>query len=277
MPELPEVETVRRDLEHHIVGRSILATRVHGHRTVRRQSPAEFVERMTGRLVVAARRAAKYLVLDLDDQRSLVVHLRMSGQLRLHQPHDADAPHTHAWFDLSDGTQLRFVDIRTFGELFVMDRDELALHAPTVVHTGIDPLTRWPSVDGFMAVMHSVNQPLKGALMNPALIAGVGNIYSDEALHRAQLRYDRRTNSLSRRESESLSTAIVDVINEAVVARGSSLRDATYVDLFGRTGNFAPQHRVYARAGLACLGCGTEITRTVFQQRSTFWCTCCQP
>jgi formamidopyrimidine-DNA glycosylase len=277
MPELPEVETVRRDLDREIVGQRITAVRIHGHRTVRRQSVDEFIERMTSRTVVATRRAAKYLLVDLDDDRTMVTHLRMSGQLRIHECDDPNALHTHAWFDLSDDRQLRFVDIRTFGELFVMDAAELALHAASVANPGADPLTNWPTHAGFAALMASVNQPLKGALMNSTLIGGVGNIYSDEALHRAGLRHDRRTKSLSPNESGALSNAVVAVIAEGVEARGSSLRDATYVDLYGNTGTFAAQHRVYARAGEACLACGTEIVRATFQQRSTFWCPTCQP
>jgi formamidopyrimidine-DNA glycosylase len=277
VPELPEVETVRRDLDREVVGLRIAGVRINGHRTVRRQSPDQFIERMTNRIVVGTGRAAKYLLVELDDGRTMVTHLRMSGQLRIHGCDEPNALHTHAWFDLSDGRQLRFVDIRTFGELFVMDAAELALHAPSVANPGADPLTSWPSLTEFGALMASVNQPLKGALMNSALIAGVGNIYSDEALHRAGLRHDRRTHSLSPKESGALSDAVVAVITEGVAARGSSLRDATYVDLYGNTGTFARQHRVYARAGQPCLTCSTEIVRATFQQRSTFWCPSCQP
>jgi formamidopyrimidine-DNA glycosylase len=276
VPELPEVETVRRDLVAHVVGRRVSAVRLHGARTVRRQTHAEFVHRLTGRVIVGIGRRAKYLVMDLDDDRRLVVHLRMSGQVRLHHPADPSALHTHAWIDLDDGHQLRFVDIRTFGELFVMDDPELALHAASVVNTGIDPLTSWPSVADFRARIGAVNQPVKGWLMNPVHVAGVGNIYSDEALHRAGLRFDRRTDSLRRAEMERLWASVPAVIAEGVEARGSSLRDATYVDLFGRTGTFAAQHRVYARAGEPCLACGTTIERAAFQQRSTFFCPRCQ-
>lgn len=275
MPELPEVETVRRDLAAHVAGRIIVAARIHGPRTVRRHSPELLCDAVTRCAVTGAGRLGKYLVVDLSDDRSMVVHLRMSGQLRLHRRDEPDAPHTHAWFDLDDGSQLRFIDPRTFGELFVCAAAEV-LDAPGLRNLGPDARDALPSVAQLAATLGGRRLALKGFLLRQDLLAGIGNIYSDEICARARLRHDRRTDSLSRPEIRRLREAIETVLDAAIEHRGSSLSDAQYVDLFGRPGRYQGLHEVYGREGEPCLRCGGDIVRVPFAQRSTFGCPRCQ-
>jgi formamidopyrimidine-DNA glycosylase len=276
VPELPEVETVRRDLAAEVVGRRVVEARVSGRRTVRRQPAAEVEARLTGRTVTAADRLGKHLVLRLDDGRAAVVHLRMSGQLRLHRAGDPAAPHTHVRLDLDDGRQLRFVDPRTFGEWFVGNDTELASLAPTLSELGVDPLREPIDPAAWRRLVRGRRLALKGLLMRPDLVAGVGNIYSDEIAHRAGLRPTHRTDRISGPQADRVREAMVTIVGEAVAARGSSLADRQYVDLFGRIGSYQDQHRVYAREGEPCLRCGHAVRRVVFQQRSSFFCPNCQ-
>jgi formamidopyrimidine-DNA glycosylase len=276
VPELPEVETVRRDLEREVVGRWFATVTVTGRRTVRRQDPAELVGRVGGVHVVRAGRRGKYLELGLDSGDRLVVHLRMSGQLRLHGPDDPQAPHTHAVLGLDDGREVRFVDPRTFGELFVVAPDDEAVLAPSLATIGPDPFADTITARSFAALLARRRQPLKGFLMDSRNLAGIGNIYSDEILFAAGLRHDRPADSLDGRERGRLLRATGEVLAAAVEARGSSLADAQYVDLYGRTGTYQLQHRVYAREGQPCVRCGRPVVRARFQQRSTFSCSRCQ-
>ncbi len=276
MPELPEVETVRRDLEHALVGRRIIEVRLHGARTVRRHDPAELVASSKGRTVTGARRRGKYLLVDTDDGGALVIHLRMSGQLRLHSPADPAAAHTHAWFDLDDGHQLRFVDPRTFGELVWVPSGANDRRTPELARLGVDPLRDPPDERRLRELLGSRRLPLKGALLRQDLVAGIGNIYSDEIAFAARLRHDHRTDALTRRQLAALSEAMAQVIADAVAHRGSSLSDAQYVDLFGRPGGFQHHHQVYGRAGQPCPCCRRPLVRAAFAQRSTVGCRHCQ-
>ncbi len=269
MPELPEVETLRRDLAAHVVGRRVESAVVTGARTVRRQDPESLVESLTGARIVAAGRAGKYLTLTLDEGDVLVIHLRMSGQLRLHDPVDGIAPHTHAVLTLDDGHELRFVDPRTFGELFVVPPQDVPAFS-------YDPVSAPVPRARLAALLAGRRLAVKGFLMDARFMAGIGNIYSDEILHRARIAHHRRTDTLTGHEVGRLWRAVGEVIDEAVELRGSSLSDAQYVDLFGRPGSFQGSHRVYAREGRPCPRCATLIRRSPFQQRSTFYCPRCQ-
>jgi formamidopyrimidine-DNA glycosylase len=269
MPELPEVETIRGDLTRTVAGRRIETVEVSGRRTVRRQPPQELIARITGSTIEAVRRASKYLLLDLDSGDVLVIHLRMSGQLRWHKADDARVAHTHAVLGFAHG-QVCFVDPRTFGEWFVVAADQLPFRM------GDDPFRDGLTGRGLAAIMGQRRRPLKAALMDQQLVAGIGNIYADEICHRAGVRTDRRTDAVTARQWARLAESAAIVLTAAVEARGSSLSDAQYVDLFGQPGAFQHQHRVYAREGLACLSCGRPIQRAMVGQRSTFFCPRCQ-
>lgn len=277
MPELPEVETVRRDLAREVVGRAVKAVAVTGTRSVRRQQKDVFVERLVGRTITGTVRRGKYLALVLDDGSWLVAHLRMSGQLLLaDDPEQPQPKHTHVTITFASGDQLRFVDPRTFGEMFVMQPDELATGAPEIGALGFDPVESLVSWLEFGRLLLGRNQALKALLMDQKAVAGLGNIYSDEILHAAGLRYDHVSSRLTPQEVRRLYRSMVEVISEAIKARGSSLADQQYVDLRGAPGSYQMQHQVYAREGQACPRCRGTIERAKFQQRSTFYCPHCQ-
>ncbi|MHB1987148.1 MAG: bifunctional DNA-formamidopyrimidine glycosylase/DNA-(apurinic or apyrimidinic site) lyase [Acidimicrobiales bacterium] len=277
MPELPEVETVRRGLEAVIPGRTVTRLQVTGKRTVRRQPVAELVDRLTGRRFGQPDRRGKYLVLRLDDDQVLVVHLRMSGQLTwVGEP--ASVPtsrHTHVVAALDDGSELRFVDPRTFGEWFVTA--ELDGHGMPAALAGLGPD---PLVDGVgVRVLRERlggKRALKAALTDQRVIAGIGSIYSDEICHAAQLRPDHRVDDLGPDELRRLARHTNAVLSAAVRLRGSSLRDASYRDLMGALGRYQSSHRVYDRAGEPCPRCGHEISRIKFGARSAYCCESCQ-
>jgi formamidopyrimidine-DNA glycosylase len=275
VPELPEVQTVSSDLERSVLGRRVVALAVSGARTVRRHDPAVLARELVGRQVVGVGRLGKYVVLDHGPIK-LYVHLRMSGQLLLVDRDDSLVEHTHARIGYDDGRELRFVDPRTFGELFVASDAELADVAPSIGALGHDPYRDPPSPATLRGLLEGRRQNLKTLLMRQDVLCGIGNIYSDEIMFAARLRHDRLAGALTSAEIKRLSNAIGDVIAAAVAARGSSLGDAQYVDLFGAQGTFAVQHQVYGRQGKPCVRCGTAIVRQRVAQRSTFGCPRCQ-
>lgn len=278
MPELPEVETIRRDLEKEIVGRRVKTVEVKGRRSIRRHKSApEFRGRIEGRKVTSVRRAGKYLLVGLDDADVLVVHLGMSGQLfRAKSAKEPLERHTHVVITFTQAGQLRFVDPRTFGELFVTSPDELGAAVPELAHLGFDPLEEVMSWAQFGVMLADRHSALKGLLMDQKFVAGIGNIYSDEILFAAGLRYDRQSDSLSAQEVRRLYRAMVETLTEALKYRGSSLADEQYRDLYGETGDFQGQHQVYDRAGQACRRCRNAVVKVKVNGRSAFLCEHCQ-
>lgn len=277
MPELPEVETVRRGLERLAIGRRVLAVEVTGRRTVRRQSPEELVAGLTGRRLAGAGRRGKYLLVSLDDGAVLVVHLRMSGQLLGVRPPLPPLPaHTHARLELDDGVELRFVDPRTFGELFVTDRLDRSGVPEVLRRLGPDPLVDGVDRDRLAGLAAHRRSSLKAFLLDQAVLAGIGNLYADEICFRARLRPTRPATSLRPGELTRLVAAVSEVLAEAVEARGSTLRDARYLDLSGKAGEYQLRHAVYGRAGLACPRCGRPVQQERLAGRSCCFCRACQ-
>jgi formamidopyrimidine-DNA glycosylase len=279
MPELPEVETIRRDLEKEIISKRIKSVEVYGNRSVRRHKDADdFQARLEGRKVVSVRRCGKYLLVGLDsDQDVLVVHLGMSGQLlRVKSAKEPMAKHTHVVITFTQAGQLRFVDPRTFGELFVTQSDDLEKAVPELAHLGFDPVDDVMSWIRFGALLAQRHSQLKPLLMDQKFVAGIGNIYSDEILFAAGLRYDRVSDSLSAQEVRRLYRGMVETLSEAIKHRGSSLADEQYKDLFGEIGDYQGQHQVYDREGQACRRCRHQIVRLKVTGRSSFMCETCQ-
>ncbi len=276
MPELPEVETVRRGLASSVLGQAITAVEATGRRSVRRHvDPSELGVAVTGRVIVRADRLGKYLLLGLDDETTVVVHLRMSGQLLIAASADAARrAHTHVVLDLHDGRQLRFVDPRTFGEVFAVAPGTPRSSIGGLGSLGPDAL----AVDrrAFATAVRRRRLGLKMLIMDQRIVAGVGNIYSDEILHRARLRWDRPGSDISAVAAGRLHEALVTVLEEAIEHRGSSLADEQYVDVDGRPGAFQHLHRVHARAGQSCHRCGRPIERAKVGGRSTYFCRRCQ-
>lgn len=278
MPELPEVETLKRDLEREVVGKRVRQVEVTGMRSIRRHpNKKHFIAKVEGHKIGGVERRGKYLLAKLDSGDILVVHLGMSGQLlRAKGAKEPLTKHTHVVFTFTQGGQLRFVDPRTFGELFVTTPDELENQVPELAHLGFDPVDDMMSWTRFGELLAARKTKLKVLLMDQRFVAGIGNIYSDEILFAAGLRYDRSSDDLSSQEVRRLYRAMVETLQDAIKHRGSSLADEQYRDLFGEIGEFQTLHRVYDREGQACRRCRSTIVRVKVNGRSSFLCPQCQ-
>jgi formamidopyrimidine-DNA glycosylase len=278
MPELPEVEVIRRDLDKEIVGKKIKSVEVTGARPVRRhKNKKDFITELEGHKVTSVQRRGKYLIVRLDGPEALVVHLGMSGQLLRAKTAREKAPkHTHVIITFTQGGLLRFVDPRTFGEMFVTTYDDIDEQVEELAHLGLDPLETAMSWELFGRMLAEKHARLKNLLMDQKFIAGIGNVYSDEILFNAGLRWDRMSDTLSQQEVRRLYRAISETLQDAVKYRGSSLSDEQYVDLFGRPGEYQQYHQVYDKEGQACQRCRRPLARARFSNRSTFYCEACQ-
>lgn len=273
MPELPEVETVRRSLERCLVGRRFVGLQVHERRLRTPLRPTELRRQLMGRRVERLGRRAKYLLLMLDDDRVLVIHLGMSGRLSCVTPRDALESHTHVRLQLDSGRELRFRDHRRFGMLFVVRASRLARH-PRFVALGVEPLDAEFTADYLARRARGVAKPIKNFLMDAAVVVGVGNIYANEALHTAGIHPARAAGRLSRARWERVHAAVRDTLERALRAGGTTLSD--FKDAEGSEGEFQVELSVYGREGGACLRCPGRIRRLVQAGRSTFYCTRCQ-
>ena len=281
MPELPEVEVVRRGLERGVAGRTVADVAVTHPRAVRRHvaGAPDFAARLTGRTVTAVRRRGKYLWLPLDSGEALTGHLGMSGQL-LVVPADSPAQkHLHVRVRFTDADrpkarELRFVDQRTFGGLLVVpDGDPVP---PLLGHIARDPLDPDFDDDAFVAGLRRRRTGVKRALLDQTLVSGIGNIYADETLWRARLHGERPTDVLTRPAARRLLGHARDVLTEAIAAGGTSF-DALYVSTDGVSGLFERSLDAYGREGRPCRRCGAPIRRESFMNRSSASCPRCQP
>jgi formamidopyrimidine-DNA glycosylase len=327
MPELPEVETVRLDLDQAIVGRTIESVILGRLRSVRRYAePNQFVDELVGARITGTGRLGKYLFIMLSGptgatspmgptgptgptgpgafsgvpalagpaeskltdgvegsggenscgafgESVLVIHLRMSGQLLLPVGGAGAeiAKHTHVRIGLDDGNELRFVDPRTFGEMYVTSSD-----VPELAHLGPDAWTALSSGAELRKRTKGRSVALKATLLDQTVTAGIGSIYADEISHRAAIRPTRSVARLTGKDFDRLYLATREVLGEAIEARGSTLGDGQYVGLDGTAGTFATAHRVHARLKLGCGTCGGEISTGIVAQRSAYWCRNCQ-
>jgi formamidopyrimidine-DNA glycosylase len=293
MPELPEVETVRRGLEPAMVGARILSVEQR-RPDLRFPFPERFAERLAGRRIEALGRRAKYLLADLDDGDVLVMHLGMTGRFTVAAPdgsvaqpgefhHEAGAalPHDHVVFRLSNGATVTYNDARRFGFMTLVARAALGEH-PLFRGMGIEPLGNALDGASLAALFAGKSAPLKAALLDQRLVSGLGNIYVCEALNRARLSPRREAGTIARRDggptarSERLARVIRETLEEAVAAGGSSLRDYAHTD--GSLGYFQHRFRVYDREGEPCPTprCRGVVRRIVQSGRSTFFCAVCQ-
>jgi formamidopyrimidine-DNA glycosylase len=276
VPELPEVEVVRRGLEQFVVGRRIETVEVLHPRAVRRHEggAADFIARLSGRTIDGARRRGKYLWLPVGDD-ALLAHLGMSGQLLVGPRGEPLSPHVRVRFTFDDGgPDLRFTDQRTFGHLLV-SADGAQL--PSVIaHIAPDPLEEAFDLARLTARMRARKTGLKRALLDQSLVSGIGNIYADEALWRVKLHWARATDRLRPGQIADLMAAVVDVFTEALKDGGTSF-DSLYVDVNGDSGYFGRSLNVYGRAGEPCPRCGALIRRDPFMNRSSYSCPVCQP
>ncbi|HTR52350.1 MAG TPA: bifunctional DNA-formamidopyrimidine glycosylase/DNA-(apurinic or apyrimidinic site) lyase [Kofleriaceae bacterium] len=276
MPELPEVETVRRTLAP-AIGAKIAAVWDSGKGLhMHRKPPRAKLRALVGARITGLRRHGKYLLVDFDGRdtgRALLVHLGMTGRLLLVSEATPRAPHTHVVLWLDDGRELRFVDARRFGQIDVIERAREGDH-PALAALGPDPLVH--GIDGatLLARAKGRTTTLKVFVLDQSVVAGVGNIYASEALWRAKLRPSTRANKLTAASAARLAQAIDDVLAHALDKGGTSLRD--FVDATGTQGENAEYLLVYGRAGEPCPRCKTTIRRTVHQGRATYYCPTCQ-
>ncbi|GAA0632452.1 bifunctional DNA-formamidopyrimidine glycosylase/DNA-(apurinic or apyrimidinic site) lyase [Sporichthya brevicatena] len=282
MPELPEVEVVRRGTANFAVGRTIVAVEVLHPRAVRRHAAggADLAARLTSVTVTGAERRGKFLWLPLDSGEALLVHLGMSGQLRVQPPTAPPEKHLRVRLAFADhGPDLRFVDQRTFGGLsvepLVLGRGDRTVPA-SVAHIALDPLEPEFDAAAVRTAMRAKRTGLKRALLDQTLVSGIGNIYADEALWRAQLHYARPTETLRATEIDRVLAAATAVMTAALAAGGTSF-DSLYVNVNGESGYFDRSLDVYGREGRECGRCGSAIRRDAFMNRSSFSCPRCQP
>jgi formamidopyrimidine-DNA glycosylase len=284
VPELPEVEVVRRGLAAHVLDRTVAAVEVAHPRAVRRHVAGgpDFAARLAGRTITAARRRGKYLWLDLDDPaaddaEAVLAHLGMSGQMLVADPGRPDETHLRVRVRFADdGPELRFVDQRTFGGLSLH-----ALAGPDrlpepVAHIARDPMDAAFDLDAAVAGIRRRRTGLKRALLDQTVVSGIGNIYADEALWRARLHGERPTERLTRAQGRAVLTAAAEVMDAALAAGGTSF-DALYVNVNGNSGYFDRSLDAYGQADRPCRRCGTPIRRESFMNRSSFSCPRCQP
>jgi len=295
MPELPEVETIVNDLRPQLVGRrfeSLQLTRDPAIRArlVRYPSADKFIRRLRGRTIKTVERRGKYIVMPLDpaageeklgangdvtttDQR-VIVHLGMTGHLRVWEPEEAPVKHTHFRALLDSGLELRYDDPRQFGRLVVGSMDELIAARAFPARLGPEPIHGDLTEAEFERLIRARRRPVKSALLDQSFLAGVGNIYADEACFRAGIRPSRWTHRLTVRERRALYEAIQHVLENSIAARGSSI--INYVDGFGLPGGNQEKLLVYGRSGEPCLRCGTPLQGTRLAGRGTVYCRKCQ-
>ena len=276
MPELPEVETVRRDLEARIIGRRIRSCVISpgAPRLVQFVTPAEFCRQLTDRIVVGLRRRGKYLIIDLDDGRAWVLHRRMSGNVLYRRPSDPPDNYTRAVFALDDGHELRWTDLRKFGTMWLVEDATMVMEA-----LGPEPLDAAFTPEVLRDRAGRRTAPIKSVILDQRVLAGMGNLYTDEALHYAKIHPLRPANKLKPEDWRRLHAGIVEALRMGIAARGSSLgstlRDHINVD--GAPGHNQETVRAYGREAQPCFNCGSALRRIKVGGRSSVFCPKCQP
>src|SRR5258706_54961 len=281
MPELPEVETVARGLQKSVAGRRIVSVRL--GKTDFIDDPAALEQQLPGRQIEKVERYGKFMLLRLSGRgvgggnsgngdaegASLLVHLGMTGQLAPCAAAEPCAEHTHVWFELDDGRELRYTDPRRFGRMAYLTAELLA---EELTAFGAEPLL--VSAEEFASSIRSRKAHIKALLLNQGVLRGVGNIYADESLWRARIHPMRRGAELSKKQAQVLRRVLQDVLRKAILARGSSISD--FLDAEGQPGEYQRHHRAYGREGKRCYRCGATIQRVIVAGRSSYFCPKCQ-
>lgn len=274
MPELPEVETVRRRLEPVLVGRRFEHVDIEDARLTRPEDPAEVAAELTGERVAALERRGKYLIVRFESGRVLLIHLRMTGTL-LHAPAGgpADVPHRRAVVNLDDGSDVVYRDVRRFGTWLLVEPDALGPYLAE--RLGGEPLGRAFTTKSLAASLANRKAPVKAALLDQRTLAGLGNIYVDEALWRARIHPLRPARELGADEARALREGIKRALEAGIKRQGATLRDYRQPD--GTAGSMQKEFKVYGRGGEPCDRCGTPIEKIRVAGRGTWYCPSCQP
>lgn len=269
MPELPEVETIVRGLREPLVGRQFTSVRVGWENLVARPAVEEFKQGLVGQRILGVKRRGKYLIFALSGGGSLIVHLRMTGRLSIKNSDDELDKHDHLTFELDDGRELRFNNVRKLGRVYLVDDED-----EVVGKLGPEPLDDDFAPADFAALLSRRRGKIKSLLLNQRFMAGIGNIYADEALFAARIHPERKADTLTAGEIERLYGTIRQVLAQGIQNRGTTLSD--YLDAEGREGRNQEYLRVFRRTGQPCPRCGTPIERTVVGGRGTYFCPRCQ-
>ena len=273
MPELPEVETIVADLRPHLAGRTIVRCELVFPTIVRHPEPELFVDEVVGQRIESLGRRGKYIQMHLSKDLLLVVHLGMTGQLRIWPDSAPLEKHTHAVFFLDDGNQLRYRDPRRFGRI-LLGTETALIDSKKMPRLGPEPIDPDFAADELYRRLRKRQAPLKAVLLDQKAIAGVGNIYADEALHRARIRPDRIAGTLGKRSAIRLHESLRESLRTAIANRGSSVD--TYRDAWGELGGQQEKLLVYGRAGEPCFTCGRPLRSVRIAGRTTVFCTRCQ-
>lgn len=274
MPELPEVETVRRTLNQLIIGKKVERVSVLLPRIIQKPDDIEtFKLLLEGETFRSIERRGKFLRMILDNY-TLVSHLRMEGRYGVYQSQEPKEKHTHVVFHFTDGTELRYKDVRQFGTMHLFPKGQELIEAP-LKKLGLEPLDEEFTLEALAGKLSNRSTKIKPLLLNQEYIVGIGNIYVDESLFLAGVHPEREAHTLSRREIDKLHKAIIATLNDAVTAGGSSIK--SYVNGQGEMGMFQHQLRIYGRKAEACVQCGQSIEKKVVAGRGTHFCPHCQP
>ncbi|NLY10928.1 MAG: DNA-formamidopyrimidine glycosylase [Firmicutes bacterium] len=275
MPELPEVETIRLTIMPEVVNKTIKEVSFFYPRILPKNTPEEFIENVQNRKIVDIKRRGKYLLFELDSEQLIIMHLRMTGRLLTYKSTEAEATiekHTSVIFTFTDNSQLRFVDQRKFGTIYLIAPENISIIAG-LKDIGPEPLSGDFSLPYLKKILDS-NRTIKSLLLDQKLIAGIGNIYADEILFRSRIHPTRTGKSITLQEQELLHKAAQEVLKEALLHEGTTIRD--YLTGSGMKGNFQNRLRVYGKTGEKCVNCDSLVERIKVAGRSTHYCPSCQ-
>lgn len=271
MPELPEVESVRQGLERLIVGQRISKVTVLWDNIIKDPKVDDFKQKLIGEDILSIKRRGKFLLFETTHYM-LISHLRMEGKYRLENAEEPLTKHTHVIFSLSSGKELRYLDVRKFGKMSLVEKDKAYDH-PSLKTLGPEPNEEL-TVKHLTQFLKNRKRTIKACLLDQKMVAGVGNIYADEILFASRIHPERQGHTLSLREIKKLKESIVSIMEQAVLAGGTTIR--TYANAFGDSGTFQNKLLVYGKAGEACPRCQTFILKTKVAQRGTHYCPACQ-
>lgn len=272
VPELPEVENVRNGLKQLITGKKIMDSRILWPNIIKEPAVAEFKKKIQGQMIGDIERQGKFLIFILTDY-ALISHLRMEGKYRLE---DADEPltkHTHVVFELDSGEELRYLDVRKFGKMSLVEKERVHLH-PSIKNLGPEATDVTLGTAYLTEELKRTERPIKACLLDQKIIAGIGNIYADEILYDAYIHPEKKGKSLNSKEIKRLRNSIISIMNKAVAQGGTTIR--TYANAFGVEGNYQSYLTVYGKTDEVCTRCGHIIEKIKVAQRGTHYCPQCQ-
>ncbi len=274
MPELPEVQTIVTGLNDILKGKTITSTYIYDDMVIGYPEKEQFIEKSRGKKIMSLSRKGKYIIVNFDNnQYRLVIHLRMSGKLLYKERQEGREKHTHVVFEFNDNTDLRFNNVRKFGRLYLIKDDKFE-NAGNIDNLGLEPLSDKFNLKLFKEMLNKRKGMIKPLLMNQEFIAGIGNIYADEALFLAKIRPDRKANNLKEKEIRELYKQLRKILQKGIKMGGTSISD--YVNALGETGKFQKELNVYQREGQKCKICSEEIQKKKISGRSARFCPNCQ-